>query len=122
MADWRGKPVLITFWASDCPACIKEIPQLINLYRRYAPRGLHMVAVAMAYDMPSHVVSLAKSMALPYPVALDPLGENARAFGDVALTPTTLLFGPDGRLHQRIVGDFDPAILAQHIESLLAEN
>lgn len=122
VADWRGQPALVTFWASDCPTCLKEIPPLKNLYQRYAPRGLHMVAVAMAYDLPSRVVSLATSMALPYPVALDPLGDHARAFGDIAWTPTTLLFGPDGRLLWRIVGDFDPAILAQRIEPLLAEN
>lgn len=119
VADWRGHPALVTFWASDCATCLKEIPTLKDLYRRYAPRGLHMVAVAMSYDMPSHVVGLAKDWQLPYAVALDPLGENARAFGGVQWTPTTLLIGPDGRIQQRSVGDFDPQALAEHIESLL---
>jgi peroxiredoxin len=119
LADWRGEPVLATFWASDCRTCLKEIPALIELHRRYAPRGLRLVAIAMAYDMPSHVVSLAQKLALPYEVALDPLGETARAFGGIEATPTTWLIGPDGRIRRHIVGDFNPAELAESIESLL---
>ena len=118
LADWRGQPVLVTFWATDCPTCLKEIPALKDLHGRYAPRGLHMVAVAMSYDLPSRVVSLARAWALPYAVALDLKGENARAF-DVSLTPTTFILDAKSRIRQRIVGDFDPAALGALIETLL---
>ncbi|WP_054773672.1 TlpA disulfide reductase family protein [Methylogaea oryzae] len=121
LADWRGKPALIAFWATDCPTCIKEIPALKQLHQRYAPRGLHLVASAMPYDMPSHVVSFAQSYELPYAVALDPAGENAAAF-QVQATPTTLLLDDEGRIVERILGDFDPARLANRIEALLEES
>lgn len=118
LADWRGQPVLITFWATDCPACLKEIPAIKDFHGRYASRGLHIVAVAMAYDLPSRVVSFASEWALPYAVALDPLGENARAF-DVSLTPTTFLLDAEGRIRRRITGGFDPAKMGALIETLL---
>lgn len=118
LADWHGQPVLITFWATDCLACLKEIPALKELHTRYAARGLHMVAVAMPYDPPSRVVSFAREWALPYAVALDPLGENARAF-EVSVTPTTFLLDAKSRIRRRIVGDFDPANTGALIETLL---
>lgn len=119
LSDWRGKPALVTFWASDCATCLKEIPALKSLHMRYAPKGLHLIAVAMAYDMPSHVLSLSKMLELPYDVALDPLGEHAQAFYHVQWTPTTFLIGPDGHILQRWVGAFDPLALAEQIEFLL---
>jgi len=118
LADWRGHPVLITFWATDCPACLKEIPALKDLHGRYASRGVQVVAVAMAYDLPSRVVSFAREWALPYAVALDPSGETARAF-DVSVTPTTFLLDAESRIRQRAVGDFDPAEMKALIETLL---
>ena len=67
----RGKPVIVTFWATDCPSCIKEIPDLIDLYSQYHSSGLEMIAVAMYYDPPNHVVDMTKAKQLPYNVALD---------------------------------------------------
>jgi len=52
LREWRGKPAIVTFWATDCPTCMLEIPHLIDLYRQFHPQGLEMVAVAMAYDPP----------------------------------------------------------------------
>ncbi|MGZ4982242.1 MAG: peroxiredoxin family protein, partial [Methylobacter sp.] len=50
LKDFRGKPVIVTFWATDCPSCIQEIPDLIDLYTQYHAAGLEMIAVAMYYD------------------------------------------------------------------------
>lgn len=119
LADLRGKPVLVTFWATDCPACIKEIPDLVALYRQYHPRGLEIIAVNMYYDPPSHVVAMAEARQLPYPVALDLSAGHAREFGGVSLTPSTFLIGPDGVIARRYTGVFDPAELSAHIEHFL---
>ena len=79
----QGRPVIVTFWATDCPSCIKEIPHLIELYNRYHPQGLEIIAVAMYYDPPSHVVAMTRDKRVPYDVALDLKAEHAKAFGDV---------------------------------------
>ncbi|MCK5121992.1 MAG: TlpA family protein disulfide reductase, partial [Methylococcales bacterium] len=81
LAQLQGKPVIITFWATDCPGCIKEIPHLIELYQQFHPKGLEIIAVAMYYDPPSHVVAMTKAKQLPYHVALDLKAEHANAFG-----------------------------------------
>lgn len=119
LKDLRGKPALVTFWATDCPGCIKEIPDLIALYRQYHARGLEIIAVTMYYDPPSHVVAMTEAKQLPYPVALDIAAEHARAFGGVNLTPSTFLIGLDGAIARQYTGAFDPAELAAHIENLL---
>lgn len=117
--DLRGKPVLVTFWATDCPGCIEEMPHLIDLYRQYHDQGLEIIAVAMYYDPPSHVVAMTQEQAVPYDVALDIQGGHARAFGEVRLTPTTFLITPDGSIALQKIGVFDPADMKARIETLL---
>lgn len=115
----RGKPVIVTFWATDCPACIKEIPHLIDLYTQYHKQGLEIIAVAMYYDPPNHVVTMTKNQQLPYNVALDLKAELAYAFGGVQLIPSTFLISPDGLLALQKTGPFDPAEMKTQIETLL---
>ena len=56
---YRGKPLLVTFWSTTCPACVKEIPHLIDLYRELAPRGgLEIIGIAMAHDPPDQVLAM----------------------------------------------------------------
>ncbi|MDD1612619.1 MAG: TlpA family protein disulfide reductase [Methylococcaceae bacterium] len=105
--DWRGKPAIVTFWATDCPSCMLEIPHLIDLYKQFHPYGLQMIAVAMAYDPPNHVVATTQGRQLPYDVALDLDSSHALAFGNVQFTPTTFLISPDGNIAEKSVGVFD---------------
>jgi peroxiredoxin len=118
LKDLRGKPVIVTFWATDCPGCIKEIPHLIDLYTQYHKQGLEIIAVAMYYDPPNHVVTLTEDQQLPYHVALDLKAEHAHAFGDVQLIPSTFLISPDGLIDLKKTGAFDPAEMHTHIETL----
>ncbi|WP_336885056.1 peroxiredoxin family protein [Methylomicrobium sp. RS1] len=116
---WRGKPAIVTFWATDCPSCMLEIPHLIDLYRRFHPQGLEIVAVAMAYDPPSHVVAMTRDRQLPYDVALDLNSAHALAFGNVQFTPTTFLISPEGRIAEKSVGVFDYSAWQSRIAAML---
>ena len=118
LKELRGKPVIITFWATDCPACIKEIPHLLDLYKQYHKQGLEIIAVAMYYDPPNHVVSMTNDLQLPYNVALDLNAEHAHAFGDVQLIPSIFLISPDGLIDLKKTGAFDPVEMKSHIETL----
>lgn len=115
----NGKPVLVNFWATDCPSCIAEIPHLIELHRQYAHRGLSIIAVAMYYDPPNHVLTLAKDQQLPYAVALDPEQTLAKAFGNVQLTPTSFLLNGDGNIVWKQLGSIDRQALQQKLDALL---
>lgn len=105
--DLRGQFVLVNFWATSCPGCIKKMPDMIETYNQYKGRGFEVIAVAMSYDPPNYVASFVQTRKLPFPVALDVNGEHARAFGNVQVTPTTFLIGKDGSILEHKLGDFD---------------
>ena len=103
----RGKVVLVNFWATSCPGCVKEMPRLAEVYRKFQPRGLEIVAVAMSYDSPEYVRNYVRERSLPFTVALDSDGEAARAFDRVNLTPTTFLIDKEGRIIRQTIGELD---------------
>jgi peroxiredoxin len=103
----RGKVVLVNFWATSCPGCIKEMPGMVETYQQYKAKGFEIVAVAMSYDPPSHVVNFTQTRQLPFPVALDVKGELAQAFGDVRLTPTSFIIGKQGQILEQKLGELD---------------
>ncbi|MBL8539582.1 MAG: TlpA family protein disulfide reductase [Betaproteobacteria bacterium] len=117
----RGEVVLVNFWATSCDVCVKEMPDLAQLQRRFGERGMTLVAVAMHYDPPNHVLDYAKSAELPFVVSLDPLGKIEQAFGDISGTPTTFVIDRRGRIASRIQGAPDFPRLHTLIEAKLAE-
>lgn len=119
LAELRGKPVLVTFWATTCTGCIKEMPHLISLYRELAPRGLEIIGVAMNYDPINDVIALTKNRQIPYPIAHDTQNRAAQAFGDVRLTPTNILIAPDGHIVQQQIGDMDMMAMRAKILTML---
>jgi peroxiredoxin len=103
----RGKVVLVNFWATTCPGCIKEMPGMIETYNQYKAKGFEIIAVAMSYDPPSYVVNFTQTRQLPFPVALDVKGEFAQAFGNVQLTPTSFIIGKKGQILEQRLGELD---------------
>lgn len=122
MADLRGKVVLIEFWATDCSTCVKEMPQLVATYDKYRAQGFETIAVAMKHDPPNYVIAYTEKNGLPFKVALDPVGELARAFGDVKFTPTTFVIDKRGAVVARIRGERDFAKLHALVEEKLKES
>ncbi|MEZ5543503.1 MAG: TlpA disulfide reductase family protein [Pseudomonadota bacterium] len=121
LADYRGRPLLVTFWATSCPGCIREMPRLAALYRELAPRGLEIIGIAMHYDPPNEVLAMRERRRIPYPIALDITAAAAHAFGDVQMTPTTFLIAPDGRIVFHAAGELDPDMLRARINGLLPQ-
>ncbi len=120
LSELTGKPTLITFWATDCPGCIEEIPHLISLHQQFAQRGLTIIAVTMSYDPPNHVLAMTESKQLPYAVVLDPNSTIAQTFGNVQLTPTTFVIDRTGKIAMQKIGVFDLNIMQQRLEALLS--
>jgi peroxiredoxin len=120
LASLKGKPVLITFWATSCPGCIKEMPHLVKLYNELNPKGLEMIGIAMPEDRPDYVMEMVKRKSLPYLVAFDLKGEAVRAFGNVSLTPTTFLIDEKGEIVKKKIGEMNMAVWKKRIETILA--
>jgi len=102
-----GKITLINFWATDCPGCINEMPELIETYNQYKDQGLEVIAVAMYYDPPSRVISFTKNNNLPFPVVLDTNKEIISKFNNVKLTPTSIILDENGYVINTIIGEID---------------
>ena len=116
----RGKVVLVNFWATSCTTCVHEMPQIVATHERFKARGFETLAVAMSYDPPAAVAHFAQSRQLPFGVVIDNTGAVARSFGDVKLTPTTVLINQRGEIVKRYVGEPDFAGLNRLVEALLA--
>ena len=119
--ELRGKVVLVNFWATSCTTCVKEMPEIVATHEKYKARGYDTLAVAMSYDPPAYVANFAESRKLPFGVAIDNTGVIAKSFGDVQLTPTSVLINKRGEIVKRYVGEPDFAALHQLVEELLAE-
>ena len=121
VGQMRGKVVLVNFWATSCTTCVHEMPQIVATHEKFKTRGYQTLAVAMSYDVPAYVVNFAQTRKLPFDVAIDNTGMIAKSFGDVQLTPTSVLINKRGQIVKRYVGEPDFAALHQLVEKLLAE-
>lgn len=119
LADYRGKVVLLNFWASWCPPCLREMPSLERLRARMAGRPLEIVALDSA-ETADEVKAYLSRMALGFPVLLDPDGSNTRRWKVFAL-PTSFLLDAEGRVRYVLTGptEWDEGEALTVIESLL---
>jgi peroxiredoxin len=117
----RGKVVLVNFWSTDCTTCVKEMPDIVATHEKYKARGYETLAVAMSYDPPAYVINFAETRKLPFGVAIDNTGAIAKSFGQVRLTPTSVLINKRGEIVKRYVGEPDFVALHKLVEKLLAE-
>ncbi|MEO6966919.1 MAG: TlpA disulfide reductase family protein [Rhodanobacteraceae bacterium] len=106
LSQWRGKLLLLNFWASWCRPCRKEMPQLAAAQKRYADRGVQIVGIAL--DQPEAVRDYLKHTPVDYPILIgidaDPV--PTERFGDSAsLLPYSVLIGRDGRILDTKLGD-----------------
>ena len=120
-SDLRGKVVLVNFWATSCVSCVKEMPRMVETYKKFAPRGYEMVAVAMSYDHPNQVAHFAASRALPFKVALDGDGAIAKSFGDIRTTPTSFVIDRRGRILKQYLGEPEWGELHSLLEKALGD-
>lgn len=95
-ASLRGRPLLLVFWATNCPPCVHEAPQLAEIYRARRAQEFEIVAVAMPYDAPANVLTFTRAQNLPYKIALDLDGAVTRHY-EVGPIPRAILFATDGQ-------------------------
>lgn len=122
MSSLKGKLVLVNFWATDCPGCIKEMPELVNTYKQYKDKGFELIAVTMPYDPPAQVLNYVKMKALPFPVMQDGYGEMQEKFGKVTLVPTTFIYDKKGNLLRHNIGELNFTQLHQQLDVELAKS
>lgn len=115
-----GKVRLVEFWSTSCVPCVRGMPKLAEVHRKFESRGFEVVAVAMSYDAPDQVQAFAEREKLPFRVGFDPVGDIDRGFGGIRATPTSFLVDRTGRIVERVVGNPGKSKLEASIEALLA--
>ena len=120
LSDFKGKVVLLDFFATWCPPCRNEIPHFIEMQKQFAARGFTMLGVAFDQQGAAVVKPFARQAGVNYPLALGD-SQVAQAYGGVDALPTTFLIGRDGRILQTYVGYTDQADFEQAIQSALGK-
>jgi peroxiredoxin len=94
LKDFRGKVVLLNFWATWCEPCREEMPAMEKLYNEYKEKNFVVLAVAVK-DRKQDAVDFVKELKITYPIALDPQAQVGNLYGAWGL-PATYLIGPKG--------------------------
>ena len=116
LSGYKGKWVLVNYWATWCPPCLEEIPDLIALHEN-KKNNLVVLGVALDYRNAKQVTEFADGLLVTYPIILgNPQITNQ--IGPVSGLPTTYLFNPEGKMVAQQVG----AITRQAVESYIAGN
>ena len=118
LAQLKGKPVIINFWATECPGCVNEIPLFVELYKKYAPQNLVIIEVAMGYDPESQVREMVRQKQMDYPIVLDSDNQLVKTF-NINVTPTTLFISKDGKMIKRKLGEMSHSELETTIQSMV---
>jgi thiol-disulfide isomerase/thioredoxin len=118
LADYKGKVVVLDFWATWCGPCRIEIPGLIEMQDKYAKEGFSVIGISFD-DEAEPVVQFYKDYKMNYPVAVgnQRIGE---LYGGVLGLPTTFLIGRDGRIYAKHTGATNPSIIEDEVRQLLA--
>jgi len=120
LASYRGKVVVLNFWATWCPPCVAEMPSLERLHRTLGPEGLAVVTVSTDED-PEALREFVTRYGLTLPVLLDPGGEVASGSYRTTGYPETFVIDREGALVSHTLGpaEWDSAEALDHFRGLL---
>jgi cytochrome c biogenesis protein CcmG/thiol:disulfide interchange protein DsbE len=119
LADFKGKVVLVDFWATWCEPCRVEIPAFVSLQSRYGPQGLQIVGISLDDDS-TPVREFYARYHMNYPVALGSAA-LAEQFGGILGLPVAFLIDRGGRIRVKHVGQTEAAVFEKDIQGLLQE-
>jgi thiol-disulfide isomerase/thioredoxin len=119
IASFKGKAVVVNFWASWCAPCVKEMPALAALHREYEKKGITFVGLGV--DTDKNVNGFLRKVPVNYPVYIAGFGgaDLARAFGNTAGgLPFTVVIDAKGVVRSTKLGEVDPKELKQTLDAL----
>ena len=116
--NYRGKAMLITFFATWCPPCLQEIPTLKELHAKFHQQGFAVVALSVDEGGADVVARLVRRASINYPVLMADRA-TTRNFGDVVAIPTSFLVNKNGQVVKKYPGYASRVLLEKDIESVL---
>ncbi len=122
LSDFKGKVVVLNFWATWCPPCVEEAPALNHLQQRIASRGGVIIGVSIDDD-PAKYEKFLKDFSVPFPTWRDPSAKVMHDYGTVRI-PETYIIDRHGRIARKIIGPqrWDSPELTAYFDYLLAQS
>jgi peroxiredoxin len=120
LGDYKGKVVLLNFWATWCPPCRAEMPDLVKMQRDYAKQGLQVIGVTYPPETVSEVRRFARKLGVNYPIALG-TKETKALFAEGETLPLTVVIDRDGNVREIIEGILLPEEFEQKVKPLLKQ-
>ncbi len=121
LSDYRGKVVMINFWATWCPPCRAEMPDLVRLQREHAKHGLQIIGITYPPEQKDRVRRFARSLKVNYPIVLGTREIRAR-FSSEETLPLTVVINRDGKVNDIISGILLREEFEEKIKPLLMNN
>lgn len=115
LSDYRGKWVLVNFWATWCPPCLDEIPELISLHNAHRNKDLSVIGVAMDSGSSKKVAEFAMAHGISYPVVMGDRKVTAQ-IGALEVLPVSYLYNPKGELVSYQAGEVTRASIEAYIK------
>lgn len=119
LSQYRGKVVLLDFWAVDCGGCVVEIPWYVEFDKNYHDKGLQVLGIDMYEESPSYIKAFMQKSQMEYPVAVG--NDELRNRFQAGELPKTVLIDRQGRVAVSHVGIVNRDAFAHDIEELLRE-
>lgn len=119
LSDYRGKWVVLNYWATWCPPCLEEIPELVLYHESHKDRDGVVIGIDMESLSPKLLQQFVDENFITYPIV--PLVDNMPAFDNISSFPTTYLIDPDGMVVAKQVGSVTADIIEQFIQEYRQE-
>lgn len=118
LSDFKGKVIILDFWATWCPPCVHEIPHFIELYEQYKESGFQMIGIAIQSGSESNIRQFVEKHGINYLILMGNR-EITREYGNINAIPTTFLIDRQGRIVQKYIGYRDKEVFENQLKSLL---
>lgn len=118
LADFKGKVVILDFWATWCGPCVKEVPGFVELQKQYGPEGVVVVGVSLDDEGPKVVKKFMEKYSVNYPVVMYN-NKVIKDYGNIQSIPTTFVIDRDGKIIFKHVGFTEKSVFESQIKSLL---